>query len=152
MDEMDRLIHLWTKANQAWREADMARRDIVNDMTAEFVRRREEAIAEGIAPQTFAEGPGVEVTFKSPPITWEKALDGPLRVLAEVMDPVAFEKLLTKQAEPKPPPPRQFDMREVKPLEGRGGEYARAIARARTIHPAEAKPRVVNNRVVNSLE
>ena len=145
MDEMNRLIDLWTKANDSWREADMARREIVNDMTDEFIRRRVEALAEGVAPQTFAEGPGIEVTFKSPPITWEKALDGPLRVLAEVMDPEAFEKLLTKPAEPKPPPPRTFNMTAVKPYEERGGEYARAIARARITHPAEAKVRVVKS-------
>ena len=145
MDEMDRLIDLWTKANDTWRKADMDRRDIVNDMTAEFARRQEEAIAEGIAPQTFVEKPGIEVTFKSPPITWEKALDGPLRVLAEVMDPVAFEKLLTKQAEPKPPPSRTFNMTAVRPLEARGGEYARAINRARITHPAEARVRVVES-------
>ena len=148
MPDLYHLLQMWRSADADVRDADMARREIVNDITAEFKRLEEEAIKETqdtgqyVAPPTFAKGPGVEVTYK-PTVTWEKALDGPLRVLAEVMEPEAFEGLLTKQAQPKAPPPRTFNMTAVKPLEERGGEYARAISRGRTTRPAEAKARSV---------
>ena len=148
MTEMDNLIKKWTQAKEEARSAEILLHEIVTDMTAEFRRladdakRRSAETGKEVKPQTFAEGPGVEVTFKET-IEWQKALDGPLAVLAEVMPPADFEKLLTKQAEPKPPPPRQFNMTAVKQYEDKGDEYAIPIARARTVHPAKAKPRSV---------
>jgi hypothetical protein len=142
MPDLDHLLQMWRSADADVRDAEIARREVVKDIEAEFIRLGQEAIEQNITPQTFAEGPGVEVTYKSK-TEYAKALDGPLRTLAEVMDPVAFEKLLTKQAEPKPPPPRTFNMTKVKPLEERGGEYARAIAAARITHPPQAVARSV---------
>ena len=148
MPDLYHLLQMWRSADADVRDAEMERHEIENDITVEFMRladeakRRSEETGETIKPQTFAKGPGVEVTFK-PTIEWQKSLDGPLRVLAEVMAPADFEKLLTKQAEPKPPPPRQFNMTAVKQYEDKGDEYAIPIARARTVHPAKAKPRSV---------
>lgn len=150
MTEMDNLIKKWTQAKEEARSAEILLHEIVTDMTAEFRRladdakRRSAETGKEVKPQTFAEGPGVEVTFKET-IEWQKALDGPLAVLAEVMPPADFEKLLTKQAEPKPPPPRQFNMTAVKQYEDKGDQYAIPIAKARTVHAAQAKPREVNN-------
>ena len=148
MSNLDHLLQMWRSADADVRDAEMERHEIENDITVEFMRLADDAkrlskeTGETIKPQTFAKGPGVEVTFK-PTIEWAKSLDGPLAVLAEVMAPADFEKLLTKQAEPKPPPPRQFDMREVKKYEDQGDQYAIPIAKARTVHPGRAKPRSV---------
>ena len=115
MSNLDHLLQMWRSADADVRDAEMERH-----------------------------GPGAEVTCK-PTIEWQKSLDGPLAVLAEVMPPADFEKLLTKQAEPKPPPPRQFNMTAVKQYEDKGDEYAIPIAKARTVHAARAKIRAVDN-------
>ena len=150
MSNLDHLLQMWRSADADVRDAEMERHEIENDITAEFSRladdakRLSEETGKEVKPQTFAKGPGVEVTCK-PTIEWQKSLDGPLAVLAEVMPPADFEKLLTKQAEPKPPPPRQFNMTAVKQYEDKGDQYAIPIAKARTVHAAQAKPREVNN-------
>jgi hypothetical protein len=139
MDEMNRLTEMWTKANEAWREADMARREIVNDITAEFIRLGQDAIEQNITPPTFVEGPGVEVTYKSK-TEYAKALDGPLRAMMEALDPDEIEALLTPV---KPAPARTFNMTKVLPYEKRGGVYARAIAAARITHAPQAIARAI---------
>ena len=147
MSNLDHLLQMWRSADADVRDAEMERHEIENDITAEFSRladdakRLSEETGKEVKPQTFAKGPGVEVTCK-PTIEWAKSLAGPLAVLAAVMAPADFEKLLT---EPTPPPPRQFDMREVKKYEDKGDEYAIPIAKARTVHAARAKIRAVDN-------
>ena len=141
MPDLEHLFQMWRSADADLRDADMSRRAIENEITIEFRRLEQEALKEGIAPPTFADGPGVEATFK-PTVTWMKSLDGPLAMLGEVIDPGEIESYLTPV---KPPPPRSFNMTAVKPLEERGGEYARAISRARTTRPAEAKARSVKS-------
>ena len=60
-------------------------------------------------------------------VSMNTASDGPLRVVAEFMEPEEFDGLLTKQAEPKPPPPRKFSMTKVKPLRRKGQKFVDAI-------------------------
>jgi len=60
-------------------------------------------------------------------VSMNTALDGPLRVVAEYLDPETFDGLLTKQAEPKSPPPRKFSMTKVKPYYRKGQRFVDAI-------------------------
>jgi hypothetical protein len=137
---LGQLLSDWVSADADVRDAEMSRREIENDITIEFRRLEQESLKEGVAPPTFASAPGVEATFK-PTVTWMKSLDGPLAMLGEVIDPSEISGYLTPV---KPPPPRTFNMTAVKPLERRGGVYAKAIAAARTTLPAEVKMRSVN--------
>mgnify|MGYP003660469431 CR=1 FL=1 len=63
-------------------------------------------------------------------VSMNTSIEGPLRVFAEYMEPEAFDGLLTKQAEPKPPPPRKFSMTKVKPFGRKGQRFVDAIEAA----------------------
>ncbi len=121
---------------QDWADLNAAEREIKIEKHAVEQRIRD-AMAENNAE--YAEGAGLEVTYKET-VEYDKALDGPLAVIAEQLSPEELDAVLTDQ---KPAPPRTFHVSRVKALVKRGDPFKSAVEKATLRGPAQVKIRVV---------
>lgn len=87
----------------------------------------------------FAKAQGVEATLK-PSMEYDKALDGPLAVIAEQLSPDELDAALTAQ---KPAPARSFNIVAVKKLAKQGGVFRKALDAATREQPARLRIRSV---------
>lgn len=129
MTDITTLLQDWRALDDAEREAKIAKhaveqriRDAMTELQAEF-----------------AEGAGLEATLKET-VEYDKALDGPLAVIAEQLSPEELDAVLTVA---KPAPPRSFNIQKVRALVKRGDPFKSAFERARIPGPPQLKVRKV---------
>ena len=121
---------------QDWADLNAAEREIKIEKHAVEQRIRD-AMAENNAE--YAEGAGLEVTYKET-VEYDKALDGPLAVIAEQLSPEQLDAALTAQ---KPAPARSFNITKVKALAKQGGIFRDALEKATREQPARLRVRSV---------
>ena len=125
MPDLTSLLERWARFNDSIRELEVGRHNTEQEIIAAMQADRAE----------FAEAPGVEATFKTS-LEYEKALDGPLAVIAEELSPEELDAALTAQ---KPAPARSFDIRAVKKLAKRGGIFRDALDQSTREVPARLR-------------